>query len=179
MSEIIGKYIAVFHATKPYPVNKSIKFDTRDFGGFIKSPVGNVFSDKFVLFCILCQINFILICIDKFINVEVPAKLRFSYLLYHSLLKTLPNINKKLKTSFSMDNKWDSTLFRNAMAHYKLGVALQESELIDDDLMYGIVQKTLSCTYTDAKTGIISELKVLANQLGNYLGLSCSEINGT
>ncbi len=178
MSQIIGKYIKLFHATDPYPVNKLIEFDSCDFGGFVKSPVGNEFSDKFVLFCILCQINFILFCIDQYIDIEIPAKLRFSYLLYHSLLKTIPSINVKLRTSFSMDNKWDSTLFRNAMAHYKLGVLLREDDLIYDDLMYGLVQKIFSCNYADAKNSVIFELKALANQLGNYLGLSDSEING-
>jgi len=31
--------------------------------------------------------------------------------------------------------------FRNAMAHYKLGVALKKEELVSNDLMYGLTIK--------------------------------------
>lgn len=34
-------------------------FDIKDYGGFQKLPVGNDFSDKFALFSILSQINFL------------------------------------------------------------------------------------------------------------------------
>jgi hypothetical protein len=54
-------------------------FMTSDYGGFIKSPVGNKFSDKFVLFSILCQINFVLVCVNDYIIEECTTKLRFMY----------------------------------------------------------------------------------------------------
>lgn len=86
MSVIGGKYINLFDAMKEYPVDTSIKYDVRDYGGFVKSPVGNTFSDKFVLFSILCQINFIICCVDSWVREEVSTKMRFAYLLYYSLL---------------------------------------------------------------------------------------------
>ena len=60
MSEIGGRYINLFHATTDFQVNNELQFGVQDYGGFIKSPVGNVYSDKFVLMSILCQINFLL-----------------------------------------------------------------------------------------------------------------------
>ena len=47
MAEIGGGYIALFDALKEYQVDDSLKFDVRDYGGFVKSPVGNDFSDRF------------------------------------------------------------------------------------------------------------------------------------
>ena len=84
MSVIGGKYIKLLDATKEYPVDISVKYDVCDYGGFVKSPVGNVFSDKFVLFSVLCQINFIICCVDSWIREEISIKMRFAYLLYYS-----------------------------------------------------------------------------------------------
>lgn len=122
MSVIEGKYIKLFGATKEYSVDTSIKYDVCDYGGFVKSPVGNAFSDKFVLFSVLCQINFIICCVDSWIQEEISAKMRFAYLLYYSLLHIIPQINMKLNTNLVINSKWESWQFRNAMAHYKLGI---------------------------------------------------------
>lgn len=94
MSQIGGRYIKLFDAMTDFPIDDELKFDIQDYGGFIKSPVGNVFGDKFVLMSILCQINFVLYGIEKWIKNEVPTKLRFGYLLYYSLISVIGQINK-------------------------------------------------------------------------------------
>lgn len=171
MSEIGGKYIALFDATKGYSIDASMIFDTKDYGGFQKSPVGNVFSDKFVLFSILSQINFLIYCVDSWITEETPTKLRFAYLLYYSLSDIISEINVKLNTKFVLDRSWYSTEFRNSMAHYKLGVSLKQNELISDDMLYGLTQKYFEKEYMDVKKAIISELDKLARQIQKYLNL--------
>ncbi len=65
-------------------------FDTCDCGGVQKSLVGNDFSDKFVLFSILCQINILLYGVEQWIKEEISTKMRFLYLLYYSLLEAIP-----------------------------------------------------------------------------------------
>lgn len=169
MAEIGGKYIVVFNAQDKYKIDNSLKFDICDYGGFIKSPVGNKFSDKFVLFSILSQINFLLYGIEQWIVEEIPAKMRFSYLLYYSLLNVIPQMNQKLSTSFKMDGKWNSKQFRNAMAHYKLGIALKEEELIIDDELFGLTQKYFGVPYMTAKKAIVNELRKFSKQIGGYL----------
>lgn len=171
MAEIGGGYIVLFDALKEYATDDSLIFDVRDYGGFVKSPVGNIFSDKFVLLSILCQINYLIYGIDKWIKEEVPAKLRFAYLLYYSLLRVIPQINNKINTHFILDDKWDNDNFRNAMAHYKLGVALKEKDLIYDDIMFGLTDHILGEGYTVVKESIYSQLEKLAIQIGSYLKL--------
>ena len=171
LSVIAGKYISLLNATTPYRINKRISFSFADYGGFVKSPVGNVFSDKFVLFSLLCQINYIVKCIDEYIINETTTKLRFSYILYYYILRILPEMNTKLFTQFYMDNKWNSDAFRNAMAHYKIGVALKDSELIPSDPLFGLTQKYLNCDYNSLKNGIMKELMSLASQLHLFLNL--------
>lgn len=171
MAEIGGGYIVLFDALKEYATDDSLIFDVRDYGGFVKSPVGNIFSDKFVLLSILCQINYLIYGIDKWIKEEVPAKLRFAYLLYYSLLRVIPQINNKINTHFILDEKWDNDNFRNAMAHYKLGVALKEKDLIYDDIMFGLTDHILGEGYNVVKESIYSQLEKLAIQIGSYLKL--------
>ena len=169
MAEIGGKYIVVFNAAYEYQTDDSFKFETYDYGGFQKSPVGNDFSDKFVLFSILSQINFLLYGVEQWIKEEIPTKMRFLYLLYYSLLEVIPQINQKLGTPFRMDRKWNSKEFRNAMAHYKLGVALKEEDLIVDDKLFGLTQKFFNEPYMKVKKSIVSELLSFLKQIERYL----------
>lgn len=169
MAEIGGKYIVLFDAANEYPTDTSLKFDTFDYGGFQKSPVGNDFSDKFVLFSILSQINFLLYGVEQWIKEEIPIKMRFLYLLYYALLEAIPQINQKLGTTFRMDRKWKSKEFRNAMAHYKLGVALREEELVVDDKLFGLTQKFFDEPYMEVKKAIASELLGFSKQIARYL----------
>lgn len=171
MAVIGGRYINLFNAQKSFAVDDKIKFDTIDYGGFVKSPIGNKFTYKFLLLSILCQINFLLVCIDQWIAEEIPTKLRFMYLQYYSLLHFLPEINAAHGLCLQMCGYWQCDLFRNAMAHYKLGVALKPNELITNDPFYGLTQKYFHCDYFMAKDGITKELISLRNQIGDILHL--------
>lgn len=177
MTEIGGVYIVCFDAIKEYIVDDTLKFDDKDYGGFIKSPVGNKFSDRFVLFSILCQINFLLYCIEQWLKEESSVKLRFAYLLYYSLLNVIPQINKKLGTHFILNEHWKNDKFRNAMAHYKMGVVLKEKDLIKNDIMFGLTNHILGEEYFHVKESIYKELKRLAIQIGSYLKLKKSLIS--
>ena len=43
MTEIGGQYIRLFNSISEYTVNNDFKLDVQDYGGFVKSPVGNRF----------------------------------------------------------------------------------------------------------------------------------------
>lgn len=171
IAEIAGKYIALFNANRDFDICENIIYDNFDYCGFIKSPVGNKFSEKFVLFCLMCQINFITECINKTILNEVSTKLRFGYLLYYYICDAINDINKKCKTMFEINNKYYSTEFRNAMAHYKLGVSLSEKDLMEDDLFFGLTNKILGKSFVEVKEFIYYELENLSKQIQKYLKL--------
>lgn len=171
MAEIGGKYIAVFGATKEYSTDPSMIFDCVNYGGFIKSPVGNEFSDKFVLFSLLCQIQFALLCIDKFIIEECTTKLRFLYLQYYYSVPIIKEYNIKTGANIHIDSSWISDKFRNAMAHYKVGVALKTNEIIIDDPLFGLTQKFFSCNYFTLKSAIKTILESVAQQIKDQLNL--------
>lgn len=166
-----GKYIPIFDAMEAYAINSNLKFRYQDYGGFIKSPVGNKFSFRFVLFSILCQINFVIYAVDQYIVPEIPTKLRFAYILYYYLCDVLPHINAAHGTSFTLSRDIYSQEFRNAMAHYKLGVYLKECEILPHDPMFGMTQKAFGTDFYQTKNEVIGELNALANQLEKYLGV--------
>ena len=102
---------------------------------------------------------------------QQAVSLRFAYILYYYALHIIPAINQKLSMQFAMDDKWNSDAFRNAMAHYKIGVALKDRELIMSDPLFGLTQKYLGCDYYALKKGVMQELMSLASQLQVYLKL--------
>ena len=169
LAEIMGAYVVLFGAMEAYSIDENMRFIYKDYGGIIKSPVGNAFSDSFVLFSLLCQIQFVLICVDKYITEECTTKLRFLYLQYYYLMQRIPEINNKLCSSFSMDNSLLSPAFRNAMAHYKIGVALKPNEIVYGDPFFGLTHKYFNCDYFTAKRFVTTQLMSLASQIKAYL----------
>lgn len=165
-----GKYIPVFDAMEAYAVNDNLHFHYKDYGGFIKSPIGNKFSYRFVLFSILCQLNFMLYAVEQFVIPAIPTKLRFAYILYYYLCDIMPQINARHGTSFTLNKDYYSQEFRNAMAHYKFGVYLRKHELQPNDPMYGMTQKAFGVDFYETKRRIEEELRNLAEQLEKYLG---------
>ena len=71
-----------------------------------------------------------------------------------------------------MDDKYHSDIFRNAMAHYKLGVSLKENDIIDDDPMFGLTNKIFSEDYYTVKSNIISELNKAGKQIQSIISLN-------
>ncbi len=170
LSGFAGHYTAFFNALQPYSLN-DMDFYTVDYGGFRKSPFGNKFSDRFVLFSLLCQVNFVLICILDFVADETTTKLRFAYILYYYVVNVLPEINNKLNACFMVDDAWHNKYFRNCMAHYKVGIVLKHSDIVLDDPFFGLVQKHFNLSYNDMKQKIVSELISISGQLERFLDI--------
>lgn len=169
---ISGNYVVLFGATQELLTSPRIHFSCKDYGGFIKSPVGNAYSNKFVLFSVLCHINFVLYGVNEYINSIVPTKLRFAYILYYYLCDIIQELNNLCSSSLYLDSKYYSKSFRNAMAHYKVGVFLRkDSEVIWEDPFYGITQKAFGMDYQQISSCIYKELYSISDQIENYLNL--------
>lgn len=176
MAEIAGKIVAAFEISdlQTWDLSISSTYRTKDYGGFVKSPVKNSFSSNFVLFSMLCTVNFIIFGVDKYVVPEVPIKLRLAYIQYYYLVQQIPQINSQLKTQFFMDNRWiDSKgTFRNCMAHYGVGVALSQDEVIETDEFGGLTQKIFKQDWIPMKNSIVDELSQFSKQVRSYLGLT-------
>lgn len=173
MAEFTGKMISSFGIKNDdlFSINPNIIFNLKDYGGFIKSPVGNKFSDKFVILSLLCTINFIIYGIDKYITQEIPIKLRASYIQYFYIVQQLPKINNHLNTTFKINDSWFNDKIRNCMAHYALGVVLKPYEIVEEDIFGGLTQKYLKQDWVSLKGKIIKELLSLSEQITDFLGI--------
>ena len=153
-----------------YSTNPQIKFTYKDFHFFDRCPLKNSEFSSFVLFSVLCSINYILLCINKYFIDEFPAKLRFAYILYYYLANFIQDANDKMSTTFNIDKKYLNQDFRNCMVHYGLGQVMKEADIIESDsMMFGLTDKFFSKSYFELKECIYFELQNLADQLETYL----------
>lgn len=171
LGNIAGQYIVSFNAAENMFLNTDMLFKYEDYGGFTKSPIGNKFSNRFVIFSILCQVNFIVYCVDKFIIDDSPTKLRYAYILYYYIANNINEINRLSNTRFYINDKLVNRYFRNCMTHYKIGPALHGDEIIEVDPMFGMTQKFLLMDYFGVKKFIYNELRLLSEQMESYLNI--------
>ena len=170
-SVVAGKLAVAYGGSnvRPYYTNDALTFKYEDYHFFSKCPPGIKNYDDFLLFSILCNINFVRIFIDKFFVDEFPAKLRYAYLQYYYLATLIPQINHKLATNFTINHQYKDDKFRNCMAHYGLGMTIEETDIIDTDMFLGLSNKFFGTPYMETKTAIYSELDMFSKQLTTYL----------
>ena len=173
MSVVAGQLAAMYGANKMslYAVDNSMKFRYEDYHFFKKCPAYIKTYDDFSLFSILCNVNFIRIFINQNFTDDFPSKLRFAYLQYYYLTGLIPEINQEIKTNFSINTQYKNDNFRNCMAHYGLGVALKESDIIENDMFFGLTNVLLGMPYSKIKAQIYAELDSFSDQLTRHLSL--------
>lgn len=171
-AQIAGVYTRLFDALWEYSVNDSYRFSFKDYGGLSILPFGNNFNDDFVIFSLLCQIRFILYCVNEYILDECSTKIRFTYILYYYLTTFIPEISiEKNGINFHIGNEYANRNFRNAMAHYGIGPALNENEIIEEDILFGLTEKILGVTTAEMHNAVLEELGELEIQLARHLGI--------
>lgn len=171
MSIIAGRIAATFgcNKQKAFQIDDSMRFSTKDFHFFAHCPIRMKSFDGFVLFSILCAVNFVRLFIDRFFRSEFPFKLRTAYLLYYYLCDILTECNNTISTNFMIDTTWKNNIFRNCMAHYGLGQIMEEDDIIEGDMTGGLTQKVFKATYSEIKNCIFSELDKVAQQIEDYI----------
>lgn len=175
MSEYLGRLVGVFGANKlkAFSVNVQAHFQKRDFCGFFPAPTGYRKYDKsFILFSIMCTINFLIFGIDKYVLDEAPTKLRFIYIQYFYLVDLVKEINRVFQNRFYISGRWYSRNMRNCLAHYGLGSVLQKDDLNENDAFGGLTNKLFNCDWQTLKNSLIEELWNLSEQLQKFLKIS-------
>lgn len=116
----------------------------------------------FVLFSVLCSINYITEFIEKYFIEEIPQKFKLAYLQYYYLCDFIDGMNRENHTNFTTDKKLKNRNLRNCFAHYGLGQYMRESEIDDKDLLKGLTKKAFGLDYYSCKNelyGILDDLK--------------------
>lgn len=173
LMEVAGKLCAEYEGID----NSVIKINSNmDIGKMIdyhfpkKCPIKNYKGfDDFVLYSLVCSINYIVVFCEVMFPYEFFFKLRASYLQYYYLVTLVPEINIELQTNFKMSKEWHNRAFRNVMAHYGLGQVMNKEDISLNIPMGGVVEKIFNKDYFYLKNKVQEELKLLVEQIENYL----------
>lgn len=171
MSRICGAIAAHFGCVESgsYKYNKNLRVTYKDFHFYKNCPLKVKTNLGFVLFSILCSLNYVIEFINLYFEEEIPQKLKFAYLLYYYLCDFIQDINSCNNTNFMLNSSYKNRNFRNCIAHYGLGQYLNETEIVEDDLLKGLTYKAFDLDYFSTKNEIYKLLNDLICQIENYI----------
>lgn len=167
ISFVAGKLAGFFGCDKfpPYSFNDNFVVKYKDYHFYKNCPIKMKSDLGFVLFSILCSINYATKFIDQCFVEEIPQKFKFAYLQYYYLCDFINELNAVNGTNFYINNSLKDRKFRNCLAHYGLGQYLSENDLITDDVLKGLTNKAFSMGYWDTKEKVYFYLTELTKQI--------------
>ena len=168
LSTFAGKLAAYFWNTDLVPFtyddkNNIVKY--RDYHFYRKSPMKLKNNLGFVLFCVLCSINYVTEFIDKYFVEEIPQKFKYAYLQYYYICDFLDELNNANNTNYYIDKTLKNRSLRNCLAHYGLGQFLKETEVNENDILKGLTEKAFKMDYFSCKELLYKYLQDLKKQI--------------
>lgn len=167
ISVVSGKLASFFDCQNflPYNYDDNILVKYEDYHFYKNCPLKTKTDLSFLLFSILCSVNYAIEFIDQYFIGEIPQKFKFAYLQYYYLCDFIKELNAANGATFYINDSMKDRSFRNCLAHYGLGQYLSERDLIDDDVLKGLTNKAFNMNYSDAKYKLYFYLTELTNQI--------------
>ncbi len=169
LSVIAGKLAAYFGCLNfpPYRYNDNIVVKYDDYHFYKNCPLKLKTDLGFVLFSILCSINYTTVFIDKYFTEEIPQKFKFAYLQYYYLCDFIKEVNTYNGTNYYLNESLKNWKLRNCLSHYGLGQFLDEIDIIDNDILKGLTNKTFGMDYNTSKKLLYKYLNDLTERIKN------------
>lgn len=167
MSIVAGKLGSFFlgEEFQVYRYNDNLIIKGIDYHFYKNSPLKMNDDFGFILFSILCSINYAIEFIENYFIDEIPQKFKFAYLQYYYLCDFIKELNSRKNTNFHLDNCLYDRNFRNCLAHYGLGQYINETEIISHDILKGLTNKAFGKDYLTTKKELFEILKSLTKQI--------------
>lgn len=177
ISVVSGKLAGFFGCTNfpPYNYDDNICVRYKDYHFYKNCPLKIKTDLGFLLFSILCSVNYVVVFIDKYFMDEIPQKFKFAYLQYYYLCDFIKELNTVNGTNFLINDSLKDRSFRNCLAHYGLGQYLSEGDLIQRDILKGLTQKAFNMDYLVAKEKLYRYLTELTSQIKTEIMLPIIE----
>lgn len=177
ISVVSGKLAVFFGCTNfpPYNYDDNICVKYKDYHFYKNCPLKIKTDLGFLLFSILCSVNYVVVFIDKYFVDEIPQKFKFAYLQYYYLCDFIKELNTVNGTNFLINDSLKDRSFRNCLAHYGLGQYLSEGDLIQRDILKGLTQKAFNMDYLVAKEKLYRYLTELTSQIKTEIMLPIIE----
>ena len=144
-----------------------VKF--KDYHFFQDCPLKEKTEYGFVLFSILCSINYVTAFIESYFIEEIPQKFKFAYLQYYYLCSFIDELNRIKGSNLIIDYSLQNREFRNCLAHYGLGQYLVEEDVLSTDILKGLTNKALNLEYFEAKQKLFEYLNSLRDQIKSII----------
>ena len=167
ISVVAGKLAAFFGCTDyvPFRHNDNINVNNKDYHFYNNCPIGNKTGLGFLLFSVLCSVNYAIKFIDRFFVDEIPQKFKCAYLQYYYLCSFVSELNMENDIDIFINKSLRNGSFRNCLAHYGLGQYLSESDLCPGDPLKGLTKKAFNIDYFTAKEKLYNYLEELTEQI--------------
>ncbi len=167
ISVVSGKLARFFGCQNfpPYDYDDRIIVKSEDYHFYNNCPIKTKNEFGFLLFSVLCNINYAIEFIENYFVKEIPQKFKFAYLQYYYLCDFIKKLNAANGTTFYINESLKNRAFRNCLAHYGLGQYVTANELIDDDILKGLTNKAFNLDYFDVKDKLYFYLTELTNQI--------------
>lgn len=167
ISIVAGKLAGFFDCKSlpTYSYDDSVIVKFKDYHFYKNCPLKTKTELGFLLFSILCSVNYAIEFIDQYFVEEIPQKFKFAYFQYYYLCDFIKEINAANGTTFYLNESLKDRSFRNCLAHYGLGLYLSGSDLDDGDILKGLTKKAFNLEYSDAKDKLYKYLTELTSQI--------------
>lgn len=119
------------------------------------------------VFNLCCRLNYILELLGPLCKPNSLLPLRVAYITYYHLEKDLENLQLTKQIYYHMP--YHNRYFRNVMAHYSLYGKIEDCDIRDNTIGYGLFEKLLSATYEDVYEILFSEMKKTRDALEKYI----------
>lgn len=119
------------------------------------------------IFGLCCRLNYILELLIPLCERKSLLPFRLAYITYYHMEKDLENLKLKKRIYYHMP--YPNGIFRNAMAHYSLYGKIENSDIRENVIGYGLFEKLLSTTYEKAYESLLSEVKRTRDTLEKYI----------
>ena len=166
ISVVAGKIAAALECDRFAPYRHSDeKAIFRDYHFFLNSPLRLNNDIGLLLFSIMCAVNYAIVFIENFYVDEIPQKFKFAYLQYYYLCEFIPQVNEQAGIDIEIDTSLMNRDFRNCLAHYGLGQFMKESDIINNDVLYGLTNKAFGKNYSETKKCLYNILQHTIEQI--------------
>ena len=168
MGVIVGK-LAAYLGCRNFPpynyddINNIVIY--KDYHFYHNCPLVLKNDVGFVLFSILCNINYAIKFVENYFVENIPQKFKFAYLQYYYLCDFIREMNELLNTKLELNSSLKNRNIRNCLAHYGLGQFMKETDIDKEDILKGITVKAFNMEYYHCKELLYDYLNKLAIQI--------------
>lgn len=119
------------------------------------------------IFGLCCCLNYILELLIPLCKLKSFLPFRLAYITYYHMEKDLENLKLIKRIYYHMP--YPNVFFRNAMAHYSLYGKIEDPDIREGAIGYGLFEKLLSSTYEEVCECLFSEIKKTRDTLEEYI----------